>query len=123
MNNVTCQRFIIFLEDNFCMFFQNEINTRDLTTFCLCWRSTGDNIEELESPAGCGRLGNYSKLRATLQKEIPVILSITRPFSYKRLNCGRFSLSFWLCAGGYCKTKITRNSHILRQCWHICFEQ
>ena len=38
---------------------QNEMNARDFATFCHCCRSTGDNIEMLESLAECGRLGNY----------------------------------------------------------------
>ena len=56
MNSATCKASVYFQIENFWMFFHNEINAGDFTTFCHCWRSTGDNIEMLESPAECRRL-------------------------------------------------------------------
>ena len=42
------------------MFLRTERNAGDFTTFYHYWRLAGDSTEMLESPAGCGRPGNYA---------------------------------------------------------------
>ena len=52
----------MFSDKGLFMFLHTERNAGDFTTFYHCWRFAGDSIEMLESPAGCGRLGNYGAL-------------------------------------------------------------
>ena len=48
----------MFSDRGLFMFLQTERNAGDFTTFYHCLMLAG-GTEKLESPVGCGRLGNY----------------------------------------------------------------
>ena len=51
---------------------------------------------------------------------MPIRLLIRNPFSDNKASCGRFSLIWWLRAGGCSKGKVEGDSRNLRECWHVC---
>ena len=55
-------------------------------TFCYCWRSTGDYIEMLESPAECARIDSFAEL--SLIHYYDIVYKYIR-YSYNRCDSFR----------------------------------
>ena len=71
---MNCQVPVYFQIDDF-LFLHNERNAGDFATFYRCWRSARHNAKALETPAECGRLGNYACLVLSNRKRGDCIVS------------------------------------------------
>ena len=62
-------------------------NAGDFFRFCCCWSSAGDKFEMLESPAECGRLGNYSSVSNRREEAIAGGCSYLPVFNRRGCSC------------------------------------